>query len=86
MLEILLLSNWYIAIRHNHYLNHHLYQAYADGLLVIPKVLGQNAGFDSQEVIVKLLEEAGAGQQVNLQIFYPIDIYVYGMLHAKHFL
>jgi len=36
-------------------------QAYADGLLVIPKVLAQNAGFDSQEVIVKLLEEAGAG-------------------------
>merc|ERR1719374_403983 len=36
-------------------------QAYADGLLVIPKVLAQNAGFDAQEVIVKLLEEAGAG-------------------------
>merc|ERR1719315_676273 len=32
-------------------------QAYADGLLVIPKVLAQNAGYDSQEVIVKLLEE-----------------------------
>jgi len=41
-------------------------QAYADGLLVIPKVLAQNAGFDAQEVIVKLLEEAGNGQQVGL--------------------
>lgn len=36
-------------------------QAYADGLLVIPKVLAQNAGHDSQEVMVKLLEEAGSG-------------------------
>merc|ERR1711962_242603 len=35
-------------------------QAYADGLLVIPKVLAQNAGHDSQEVLVKLLEEAGS--------------------------
>lgn len=33
-------------------------QAYSDALLVIPKVLAQNAGFDSQEVIVKLLSEA----------------------------
>jgi len=41
-------------------------QAYADGLLVIPKVLAQNAGFDSQEVIVKLLEEAATGQLVGL--------------------
>jgi len=36
-------------------------QAYADGLLVIPKVLATNAGHDSQEVMVKLLEEAGSG-------------------------
>merc|ERR1712080_742544 len=28
-------------------------QAYADSLLVIPKVLAQNAGYDSQEVMVK---------------------------------
>ena len=33
-------------------------QAFADGMLVIPKTLAQNAGYDSQEVIVKLLEEA----------------------------
>ena len=32
-------------------------QAYADGLLVIPKVLAQNSGYDPQEVMVKLLEE-----------------------------
>merc|ERR1712183_887867 len=32
-------------------------QAYADGLLIIPKVLAHNAGYDAQEVIVKLLEE-----------------------------
>jgi len=38
-------------------------QAYADGLIVIPKVLGTNAGFDSQEVMVKLLEEAGVSDQ-----------------------
>jgi T-complex protein 1 subunit zeta len=29
-------------------------QAYADALLVIPKVLSQNAGFDAQDTIVKL--------------------------------
>ena len=31
-----------------------LYQAYADALLIIPKVLAQNSGFDPQESIVKL--------------------------------
>jgi len=42
-------------------------QAYADGLLVIPKVLAQNAGYDSQEVMVKLLEEgANSGQAVGV--------------------
>lgn len=33
-------------------------QAYADALLVIPKTLAINSGFDPQETIVKLLEEA----------------------------
>lgn len=33
-------------------------QAYADGMLVIPKVLAQNGGYDPQEVLVKLLSEA----------------------------
>ena len=33
-------------------------QAYADGMLVIPKVLAQNAGYDPQDVMVTLLSEA----------------------------
>lgn len=41
-------------------------QAYADGMLVIPKVLAQNSGFDSQDVMVKLLEESATGQVVGL--------------------
>uniref|UniRef100_A0A915PR09 T-complex protein 1 subunit zeta n=1 Tax=Setaria digitata TaxID=48799 RepID=A0A915PR09_9BILA len=32
-------------------------KAYADALLVIPKTLATNAGFDAQETIVKLIEE-----------------------------
>jgi T-complex protein 1 subunit zeta len=32
-------------------------QAFADALLIIPKVLAQNSGFDSQETLVKLQEE-----------------------------
>merc|ERR1719490_698480 len=34
-------------------------QAYGEGMLVIPKVLSQNAGYDPQDVIVTLLQEAG---------------------------
>jgi len=41
-------------------------QAYAEGLLVIPKVLASNAGFDSQETLVKLLEEGSVGSGVGL--------------------
>ena len=33
-------------------------QAYAEGMLVIPIVLSQNAGYDSQDTIVTLLQEA----------------------------
>jgi T-complex protein 1 subunit zeta len=40
-------------------------QAYADGLLVIPKTLAQNAGYDPQEVMVKLIEESSSGQKVS---------------------
>jgi len=44
-------------------------QAYADALLVIPKVLAQNSGFDQQETMVKLQEEhAATGQPVGLDI------------------
>jgi len=44
-------------------------QAFADALLVIPKTLAVNSGFDAQETIVKLQEEfAGVGQAVGLDI------------------
>lgn len=38
-------------------------QAFADALLIIPKVLAQNAGFDPQDTIVKLQEEYVKTQQ-----------------------
>merc|ERR1719211_186774 len=41
-------------------------QAYADGLMVIPKTLATNAGYDSLEVMVKLLEEARDGASVGM--------------------
>merc|ERR1712083_445418 len=34
-------------------------QAYGEGMLAIPKVLSQNAGYDPQDVIVTLVQEAG---------------------------
>lgn len=44
-------------------------QAFADALLVIPKTLATNAGYDSQETIVKLQEEAEAlGQPVGIDL------------------
>lgn len=44
-------------------------QAFADALLVIPKVLAQNSGLDAQDTIVTLQEEyASAGQPVGLDI------------------
>ena len=39
-------------------------QAYAEGMLVIPKVLAQNAGYDPQDVMVTLTSEAGESGQV----------------------
>jgi len=42
-------------------------QAYADGMLVIPKVLAQNAGYDPQDVMVTLISESGdSGQAVGV--------------------
>lgn len=41
-------------------------QAYADGMLIIPKTLGTNSGFDAQEVIVKLLQEGALNSSVGL--------------------
>ncbi|XP_034235831.1 T-complex protein 1 subunit zeta [Thrips palmi] len=44
-------------------------QAFAEALLVIPKTLAVNSGFDSQDTIVKLQEEAIAtGEAVGLDI------------------
>merc|ERR1712122_341825 len=41
-------------------------QAYADGMLVIPKVLAQNAGYDPQDVMVTLISESGdSGEAIN---------------------
>jgi len=45
------------------------FQAYADALLVIPKVLAQNAGLDPQETIVKLQQEfASSGLPVGIDL------------------
>ncbi|KAF7994689.1 hypothetical protein HCN44_004161 [Aphidius gifuensis] len=58
-------------------------QAYSDALLVIPKTLAVNSGFDAQESIVKLLEESAAlGEAVGFDInsgeaLKPIDAGIY---------
>eukprot|EP00966_Prymnesium_polylepis_P224742 5197955-Prymnesium_polylepis.1 len=36
-------------------------QAYAEALLTIPKTLAENAGYDAQDTMIKLQEEAEAG-------------------------
>ncbi|XP_015593062.1 T-complex protein 1 subunit zeta [Cephus cinctus] len=44
-------------------------QAYAEALLIIPKTLAINSGFDSQDTIVKLFEESTAlGEAVGLDL------------------
>jgi len=44
-------------------------QAYADGMLVIPKVLAQNAGHDPQDVMVTLISESqDSGQAVGVDL------------------
>ncbi|XP_066590226.1 T-complex protein 1 subunit zeta [Prorops nasuta] len=44
-------------------------QAYAEALLIIPKTLAVNSGFDSQDTIVKLLEESNMlGEAVGLDV------------------
>ncbi|KAJ3054714.1 T-complex protein 1 subunit zeta [Rhizophlyctis rosea] len=50
-------------------------QAFADAMLIIPKVLAQNGGFDVQDVIVSLQEEQAAGHVVgiDLQTGEPLD-------------
>lgn len=43
-------------------------RAFADALLVIPKTLAQNSGFDQQTTMVELLDEAKSGAAVGLDI------------------
>jgi len=66
-------------------------QAYGQGMLVIPKVLSQNAGYDPQEVMVTLIQEAeessgkvpvgvdcGSGEAIN-----PVDFGIYDNYRVK---
>ncbi|CAA7259101.1 unnamed protein product [Cyclocybe aegerita] len=50
-------------------------QAFADALLIIPKTLAQNGGFDVQDVVVALQEEQAEGNVVgiDLESGEPID-------------
>lgn len=43
-------------------------QAFADALLVIPKALAQNGGFDAQDTMVSLQEEYLAGHVAGLDM------------------
>ncbi|KAI0036882.1 T-complex protein 1 zeta subunit [Vararia minispora EC-137] len=43
-------------------------QAYADALLVIPKTLAQNGGFDVQDAVVALQDETAEGNVVGLDL------------------
>lgn len=43
-------------------------QAYADAMLIIPKVLAQNGGFDVQDSIVTLQEEQAQGHVVGIDL------------------
>ncbi|KAG1289949.1 hypothetical protein G6F66_009064 [Rhizopus arrhizus] len=43
-------------------------QAFADAMLIIPKVLAQNAGFDVQDVIVALQDEHADGHVVGVDL------------------
>jgi T-complex protein 1 subunit zeta len=43
-------------------------QAFADALLIIPKTLARNAGFDSQDSLVSLQEDYAAGHVVGLDL------------------
>lgn len=43
-------------------------QIYADAMLIIPKVLAQNGGFDTQDCLVALQEETAAGHVVGIDL------------------
>lgn len=56
-------------------------QAFADALLVIPKTLASNGGFDVQDAIVALQEEHGQGNVVGLDLTTgePTDVVTQGI-------
>lgn len=56
-------------------------QAFADALLVIPKTLASNGGFDVQDVIVALQEELSDGNIVGLDLKSgePVDVITQGI-------
>jgi T-complex protein 1 subunit zeta len=56
-------------------------QAFADALLIIPKTLAQNGGFDVQDVVVALQDEQSEGNIVgiDLQTGEPMDPTVEGI-------
>lgn len=64
-------------------------QAYAEALLVIPKILAVNSGFDVQDTIVKLLEESSALEEpVGLDLstgeaLKPTDAGIYDNYNVK---
>jgi len=64
-------------------------QAFADALLVIPKTLAANGGFDAQDVLVKLLNEyTASGQPVGLDLksgepISPADVGIFDNYKVK---
>lgn len=56
-------------------------QAFADALLVVPKVLAENAGHDAHEVTIPLQEACAAGQTVGLDLATgePLDPHMEGI-------
>jgi len=56
-------------------------EAFAHALLVVPKVLAANGGYDQQDVIVKLLDEHADGQAAGLDLATgePLDPVVEGI-------
>ena len=43
-------------------------EAFAEALLVVPKILAENAGYDPQDVLITLQEEHDAGSVVGLDL------------------
>jgi len=64
-------------------------QAFADALLVIPKTLAFNSGFDQQDVIIKLLQEynllkQSVGIDLNTgEVINPIDFGIFDNYRVK---